>query len=106
MHPEYSLEVLMMQLKLQYFDHLMRRADSLEETPILGNIEKRRRWQQRLRWLDSIINTVDMSLQTWGVNEGQGCLACCSPWSHKEPDMTAQLNNSEVPRDNNFNYIL
>ena len=105
-HPEYSLELLMLQLKLQYFGHIMWRADSLEETTILGNIENRRRGQRRIRWLDGIINTVGMSFQTWGVNEGQRWLACCSPWSHKEPDMTEQLNNSEVPRDNNFNYIL
>ena len=60
---EYSLEGLMLKLKLQYFGHLMRRADSLEKTLMLGKIEgKKRRGQQGMRWLDSIINSMDMSL--------------------------------------------
>ena len=60
---EYSLEGLMMKLKLQYFGQLMRRTNSLEKTLMLGKIEnKRRRGQQRMRWLDSIINSTDMSL--------------------------------------------
>ena len=60
--PEYSLEGLIMKLKLQYFGHLIRRADSLEKTPILGKIEGRRRGQQRTRWLDDITDSMDMSL--------------------------------------------
>ena len=61
--PEYSLEGLMLKLKLQYFGHLMRRADSLEKILMLGKVEGRRRWgQQRIRWLDGITNTMDMSL--------------------------------------------
>ena len=61
--PEYSLEGLMLKLKLQYFGHLMRRADSLEKTLMLGMIEvRRRRGQQRMRWLEGITDSVDMSL--------------------------------------------
>ena len=59
--PEYSLEGVMLKLKLQYFGHLMRRTDSLEKTLILGKIENRRRGRQRMRWLDGITNRMDMS---------------------------------------------
>ena len=62
-NPEYSLEGLMLKLKLQYFGHLMRRADSLGKTLMLGKIEgKMRRGQQRMRWLDSITDSMDMNL--------------------------------------------
>ena len=62
-NPEYSLEGLMVKLKLQHFGHLMRRADSLAKTLMLGKIEgRRRRGQQRMRWLDGIIDSMDMSL--------------------------------------------
>src|SRR5574337_380778 len=61
--PKYSLEGLMLKLKLQYFVHLMRRADSFEKTPMLGKIEgRRRRGQQRMRWLDGITDSMDMGL--------------------------------------------
>ena len=61
--PEYSLEGLMLKLKLQYFGHLMQRTDSLEKTMMLGKIEgKRRRGQRRMRWLDGITDSMDMSV--------------------------------------------
>ena len=61
-NPEYSLEGLMLKLKLQYFSHLMQRANSVEKTLMLGKIEGRRRWRQRMRWLDGITDSVDMNL--------------------------------------------
>ncbi|MES6786311.1 hypothetical protein U6L33_12460 [Cutibacterium acnes] len=62
-NPEYSLEGLILKLKLQYFGHLMQRTDSLEETLMLGKIEgRRRREQQRMRWLDGITDSMDMNL--------------------------------------------
>ena len=62
-NPKYSLEGLMLKLKLQYFGHLMRRSDSLKKTLMLGRIEgRRRRGQQRMRWLDGITNSMYMSL--------------------------------------------
>ena len=60
-NPEYSLEGLMLKLKFQYFSHLMRRANSLEKTLMLGNIEIRRSGQQRIRWLDGITDLMDVS---------------------------------------------
>ena len=61
-NPDYSLEGLMLKLKLQYFGHLMRRADSLEKTLMLGKIEGRTKGQQRMRWLDGIIDSMEMNL--------------------------------------------
>ena len=92
--PECSLEGLMLKLKLQYFGHLMRRADSLEKTLILGKIEgRRRRRRQRMRWLDGITDSMNMGLGwTLGVGDGQGGLACCSSWACKESDTTERLN--------------
>ena len=78
--PDYSLEVLMLKLKLQYFGHMIGRTDSLEKTLMLQKIESRRtRGRQRMRWLDGITDSMDMSLGALGVGVGQGGLACCSP---------------------------
>ena len=154
--PGRSLEGLMLKLKLQYFGHLMQRVDSLEKTLMLGGTGgKRRRGRQRMRWLDGITDSMDMSLselrelvmdreawhaaihgvtksrtrlsdwtelnwtglrageesirgwdgwtasliqhelgQTQGDGEGQGSLACCSSWYHKESDTIGWLNNN------------
>ena len=90
--PECSLEGLILKLRLQYFGYLMQRADSLEKTLMLGKIEgRRRRKQQRMRWLDGITDLMDMSLlleQVPGDSEGQGSLVCCSPWGCREWDVT------------------
>ena len=87
--PEYSLEELMLKLKLQYFGHLMQRADSLEKTLMLGKIEgRRRRGRQRMRWLDDITDLMDVSSSKLWECDGQGSLVCCSPWGYKESDMT------------------
>ena len=64
MNPEYSLEGLMLMLTLQYFGHLMRSANSLEKILMLGKIEDKRRGKQRMRWLDSITDSMDKSLNT------------------------------------------
>ena len=78
-NPEYSLEGLMLKLKLQYFGHLMWRASSLEKTLMLGKIEGRR-WKvwQRMKWLDGITDSMDMSEKSLEDNERQG-----SPWSRR-----------------------
>ena len=89
---EYSLEGLMLKLKLQYFGHLMQRTESLEKTLMLGKIEgRRRRGLQRMRWLDGFTNTMDM-----GLGGLQGSLDCCSSWDHTESDTTEWLNWTEL----------
>ena len=105
---EYSLEGLMLKLKLQYFGHLVWRANSLEreswfigKTLKLGKIEgRRRRGQQRIKWLVGTTVLMYMSLsmfeQAPGDGDGQRGLACCSPWGHKESDTTEQLNWTDV----------
>ena len=86
---EYSLEGLMLKLKLQYFGHLMQIADSLEKPRMLGKIEsRRRRGHQRMRWLELG--------QTLGDGDGQRGLACCSPWGHEESNVTGQLNKNSA----------
>ena len=91
--PEQSSEELILKLELQYFGHLMRRTDLLEKTPMLGKSEggrKRGRW--RMRWLDGITNSMDMSLsKLLELVMGQGNLACCSPWGRKQFDTTEWL---------------
>ena len=95
--PGYSLEGLMLKLKLQYFGHLMWRADSLEKTLIMGKTEvRRRRGQQRIRWLGNHRLNGHEIEQTLGDGEGQGSLACCSPLDLKESDMTEWMNWTEL----------
>ena len=85
--PEYSLEGLM--LKLQYFGHLRRRADSVEKTLMLAKIEgKQRQGWQRMRWLEHHQLSEHEFEQIPGGSKGQGSLACCSPWGRRELDMT------------------
>ena len=80
-----SLEGLMLNLKLQYFGHLMQRADSFEKTLMMGKIEsRRRRGRQRMRRLDGITDSIDMGLGGHpGAGDGQGGLVCCGPWGRR-----------------------
>ena len=96
-NPEYSLEGLMLKLKFQYFNHLMQRADSFEETLMLGKIEGRERgttadgmvgWYHRLDGHEF--------KQAPRAGDGQGSLTCCSPWGSNESDTTEQLNRTEL----------
>ena len=94
-NPEHPLEGLMLKLKLQYFGHLMWRADSLEKTLMLGKTEGRRRGWQRRRWLDGMTDSMDMNLNQPRHSEGQGSLVCWTPWGCKESDMSEPLNNND-----------
>ena len=95
--PGISLEGMMLELKLQYFGHLMPRVDLLEKTLMLGEIGgRRRRGRQRMRCLDGITDSMDESEWTPGVGDGQGGLGCCDSWGHKESDMTERLNWTEL----------
>ena len=92
-NPEYSLEGLMLKLKLQYIGHLIWRTDSFEKTLMLGKIEGRRKrgWQDEMVGWHHRLNGHEFE-QAPRVGDGQGILACCSPWGHKELDTTERLN--------------
>ena len=91
----------MLKLKLQYFDHLMQRVDSLEKPLMLGGIGgRRRRGRQRMRRLDG--HGFGCTL---GVGDRQGGLECCSPWGHKESDTAEQLNRTELIESVKFSFL-
>ena len=85
-----------MKLKLHYIGHLMQRIDSLKETLVLWKITIRRRGRQRMRWLGGITDSMDVSLWTPRVGDGQGGLACSDSWGRKESDTTERLNWTEL----------
>ena len=82
----------MLKLKLQYFDHLMRRTYSFEKTLMLGKIEGKMTDDEMVGWHHQL-NGYELE-QAPGDGEGQGSLVCCSPWGHKESDLTERLNNN------------
>ena len=83
-NPEYSSEGLMLKLKLHILWPPDAKSQLITKTLMLGKIEgRRRRGQQRMRWLDSIINSMDIEFEQVFGDGGQGSLACCSPWSHR-----------------------
>ena len=91
--PEYSLEGLMLNMKLQYFGRLMWRTDSLEKTLMLGKIEGRRTKDEMVGWYHQLDG--HKFEQALGAGDGQGSLVCCSPWDHKELNTTEWLNWTE-----------
>ena len=95
--PEYSLEGLMLKLKLQYFGHLMRRANSFEKTLMLGKIrqEEKGMTEDEMVWWHHRLNGHGFGW-TLGVGDGQGDLVCCGSWHRKESDMTEWLNWTEL----------
>ena len=92
-----SLEGMMLKLKLQYFGDFIRRVDSLEKTLMLWGIGgRRRRGWPRMRWLDGITDSMDVSWVNSGRGDGQGGMACCNSWSRKELDTAERLNWTEL----------
>ena len=95
--PEYSLEELMLKLKLQYFGHLRQRADSYEKRWCWERLKAGGEVDDRRRWWDGITDSMDMSQSNlWELGDGLGCLVCCSPWDCKESEMTEPLNWIEL----------
>ena len=95
-NPKYSLKGLILKLKLQNFGHLMWRADLLEKTLMLGKIEgKRRRGRQRMRWVDGIIESMNMSLSKLQETGGQASLACCHGISNIRHNLATSNNNKD-----------
>ena len=104
-NPEYSLEGLMLKLRLQYFGHLMQRANLLEKTLMLGKIEGKRRREatedEMVGWYHWL-NGHEFE-QTPGDSKGQGSLVCCSPWDFKESDTTQLMNRNNNSYLNEWN---